>query len=617
MNYSENIKGRLKVLALAFNRFHNHSLPIVRRVTVAADILTFVASLATLIILIVLVGFENGASSGKWLLRALRGINLWFIFNIIFNYIFNFKSITRDKHKLRLVLDVLVLLTLLPIIYPHPINPWLPWLEKILYSHYFDGAIITVYAVIYFCSFIVSILGRRANPSVIMGASFLFFIIIGSFLLMMPKCTVSGISYIDSLFISTSAVSITGLCPVDVSSTFTPLGLIILALLIQIGGLGVLTFTSLFALFFTGNTSIYSQIMVRDMVFTRTMNSLLPTLLYIMVFTLVIEVAGAIAIFVSIHDTLDMSLKDEVIFSAFHSLTAFMNAGFSNIDGGLSNPRLLHSDQSIYIIASILILAGGIGFPILVNFKTIVGSYIRRLINHLTGIRKYHYPTHLYDVNTKIVLWSTVVIVIVSSGLFLLFEYNNSLSGMTLYEKIVQSVFNSFVPRSSGFASVSPASFTNITIIMMVVLMWIGGASQSTAGGIKVNTFAAILINLKSMITGRKDVAVFHRRIAIESIRRANAVVTLSIITFVIYSMIIVGLEPKLPVKDLLYETASALFTVGSSLGITDSLCVASKIVLCTAMFIGRVGLLSLLMGFAYKFKSGQVTYPTGSIIIN
>lgn len=617
MNWIENIKARLKVLSQAFNRFHNHSMPGVRRVTMATDVVTFLASLATMVILIVSVGFENADSSSKMMLKALRYINLWFIFNILFNFIFNFNSIYKTRHRFRLYLDILLLLTLLPIVYPHPENPWLPWLEQIVYSNYFVGSIITVYSVVYFSSFIITILGRRTNPSVIMGISFLFFIIVGSFLLMMPKCTNGGISYIDSLFISTSAVSITGLCPIDISSTFTPLGLLILAILIQIGGLGVLTFTSLFALFFTGNTSLYSQIMVRDMVYTRTMSSLLPTLLYIMTFTFVIEIVGGVAIFLSVHGTLDMSLRDELIFSAFHSLTAFMNAGFSNIESGLSNPVLMHSNQSIYIIASILILAGGIGFPILVNFKTIAGTYIRRLINRFSGIRKYRYPTHIYDVNTKIVLWSTFIIVIVSSGLFLWFEYDNSLKGMTLYEKIVQSVFNSFVPRSSGFSSVTPVSFTNITIIMMVALMWIGGASQSTAGGIKINTFAAILINIKSLITGHKDVTVFGRKIAVESIRRANAVVTLSIISFAVYSMIIVGLEPAISVKALLYETASALFTVGSSLGITGSLSDASKIVLCTAMFIGRVGLLSLLMGFAYRLKSGQVNYPTGSIIIN
>ncbi|MDE6154517.1 MAG: potassium transporter, partial [Muribaculaceae bacterium] len=329
---------------------------------------------------------------------------------------------------------------------------------------------------------------------------------LGSFLLMMPKCTYTEIGYIDSLFVSTSAVSITGLTSVDISATFTPLGLFILAMLIQIGGLGVLTFTSFFAMFFSGNASIYSQLMVRDMVYTRTMNSLLPTLLYILVFTLAIELIGAIAIFVCIHDTLGMSLTDELIFSAFHSLTAFMNAGFSNIEGGLSNPALLHSNQSIYIVASILILAGGIGFPILVNLKSAVGRYLNRVIGSLAHRKRASEPAHIYDVNTKVVLWSTLFLFLLSSVLFYLFERNNSLSGMSTYEQIVQSIFNSFVPRSSGFSSVQPTGFLNITLVLMVVLMWIGGASQSTAGGIKVNTLAAALLNLKSIILGRKDI---------------------------------------------------------------------------------------------------------------
>ena len=602
---------------MAFGRFRSHAKPLVRRISYVFDILTFLASLAALTILIVLAGFDNGQGSIKLLENSLRTLNVWFVIYILFNLLFNYVDSVRQNHKSRLILDLLMLATMIPLLYPHPANPWIPWLERVLYSSYFTGTIIMLYAVINFCSGIVGVLGRRVNPAVIMGASFLFFIIVGSFLLMMPKCTVDGISYVDSLFISTSAVSITGLTPVDVSSTFTPLGILILAILIQIGGLGVLTFTSIFAIFFSGSQSIYSQLLVRDMVFSRTMNSLLSTLLYIFLFTLTIELVGAAAIFLSVHGRMGMTTEDELIFSAFHSLTAFMNAGFSNIEGGLSNPVLLHSNQSIYIIASILILAGGIGFPILVNLKSISGSYIRRFADRLSGIRRHRYPTHIYDVNTKIVLWYTLWIVVVSSVLFFIFESNNSLKGMTLYQKIVQSVFNSFVPRSSGFASVSTASLTNITLLMMVALMWIGGASQSTAGGVKVNTFAAILINLKSIILGRKDVTVFGRTIATSSIRRANAVVTLSIITLTVYCIVIVGMEPRLPLKSLLFETVSALFTVGSSLGITGSLSSGTKIVLCTAMFIGRVGLLSLLMGLAYRGKAKQVSYPTGSIIIN
>lgn len=188
---------------------------------------------------------------------------------------------------------------------------------------------------------------------------------------------------------------------------------------------------------------------------------------------------------------------------------------------------------------------------------------------------------------------------------------------MTLWEKIVQSVFNSFVPRSSGFASLPMDSMMNITLLMMVVLMWIGGASQSTAGGVKINTLATVSINLRSILRGSSDVNAFHRRVSINSVRRANAVITLSIISFTLYSFVILWLEPALSVKALLYETASALFTVGSSLGITSSLSVGSKLVLCSAMFVGRLGVLSLLSGFVERKRPSGVHYPTGNIIIN
>lgn len=617
MNSIKIFKHRLNRIKHRLNRFRSHSLPIVKRVTLGMDILTFIAAFLTIVSIIILAGYENDRHTLSILHRITRISHVAFIVNVLYNIVFTFKLSIRRTRRFRWILDMLVLSTLLPLMYPRPEHPWLPWLDHILYSSWFSYSITGVYASVILCTGIISVLGRRTNPSVILGSSFLFFIMLGSFLLMMPRCTTVEISYVDSLFVSTSAVSITGLSPIDISATFTPLGLLILALLIQIGGLGVLTFTSFFALFFSGNTSIYSQLMVRDMVYTRTMNNLLPTLLYILVFTLSIELIGAVAIFICIHDTLDMSLGDELIFSAFHSLTAFMNAGFSNIEGGLSNPMLLHSNQSIYIVASILILAGGIGFPILVNLKTAAGRYLNHMARYIWHDRIKPFPTHLYDVNTKIVLWSTLILFAASSLLFFLFEHDNSLKGMTIYEQIVQSVFNSFVPRSSGFASVSPSGFLNITLIMMIVLMWIGGASQSTAGGIKVNTLAAVLLNLRSITMGKHDVVAFGRRISINSIRRANAVITLSILSLVSYTFIVVALEPELPLKSLFYETVSALFTVGSSLGVTDQLGDWTKIVLCTAMFIGRVGLLSLLMGLAYSTKNPQVKYPAGDIIIN
>lgn len=604
-------------LSIRFHRYGAHIRPARDILLKAVDGVAFAGAIMCMVSIVVFTGFDHTASDGRELIALIKTAQIIFLVKVLSNLIFNWNRTFRNTRIFKWVFDIAILITLLPLIYPQPEDPWIPVLGEILYNNKIIFTIVGSYAIVEFCYGIIRILGRRVNPSLILAASFLFFIVIGSFMLMMPRCTVSGIAYTDSLFVSTSAVCITGLTPVDIAETFTPFGMLILSLLIQIGGLGVMTFTSFFALFFSGNTSLYSQLMVKDMIYSKTLNSLLPTLLYILGFTLVIELIGAVCIFASIHDTLGMSLQDEVIFSAFHSLSAFCNAGFSNIEGGLSNPALLHSNQMIYIVASLLIFAGGIGFPILVNFKTAFFRYLKRLWRVLTNGRKCAEPVHLYDMNTKIVMVTTISIFAVSALLFFVFEYNNSLAEMSLQDKIVQSVFNAFVPRSSGFASVSPAGFLNITVIMMIVLMWIGGGSQSTAGGVKVNTVAVIVLELKAVITGKERVTVYNRTLSHDSIRRAATVVTLSIISYVFYSMVLVILEPELSVKALLFESASALFTVGSSLGITHELSDLSKILLCTAMFLGRVGIISLLTGFAGQRKDPPVKYPVDSVIIN
>lgn len=581
-------------------------------------IASFVASLVTIVGLIVFMGFEHDDHSVKMLVRLIRVARIVFILSVAFNLLFNWELTRRNTRPVKWVLDIAILITVLPLLYPHPEHPWIPWLEQILYNKAIMFSITGIYALWEFSFGITRMFGHKANPSLLLASSFIFFILIGSFLLMMPKCTVSGINYVDSLYTSTSAVCITGSTPVDVSSTFTPLGILVLSLLIQIGGLGVMTFTSFFALFFSGNTTIYSQMMVKDMINSKNINSLLPTLLYILGFTLVIEIVGAVAIFASIHGTLGMSLEDEFIFSGFHALSAFCNAGFSTIEGGMSNPQLLYHNQWIYIIASILIFLGGIGFPILVNFKTAFFQYLHRFWRRITGKkRKLGRAQHLYDINTKLVMRFTLSIFLISSLLFLVFEWNNTLAEFSVGDKIIQSVFNAWAPRSSGFSSVSPADFLPATLIMVMFLMWIGGGSQSTAGGIKVNTFGVIVLELKSVITGKSHVVMSNRTVSHDSIRRAFAVVTISILAYFIYAITLVILEPSLPVKGLLFEAASSLFTVGSSLGITPELSDASKVVMVTAMFVGRVGMLSLLIGIVGQKSDAPIRYPDDNIIIN
>ncbi|MCM1333129.1 MAG: potassium transporter [Bacteroides sp.] len=621
MNFSKlvpkHITQRARQRLLRWERKMKHYNILLRNLTYGLSGIVFAASALCLIMLIVYTGYEHDRISVKNMYHYFHLIQGVFIANVFFNLIFNLRKTLRETRPIKCIVDLAIITTLFPVIYPLPENPWSPWLADVIYSNKFLLITLCAYSIVAISYGVMHIMGKRTNPSLILSCSFLFCIFAGSFLLMMPKCTYTHIDYIDALFVSTSAVCITGLTTIDIASTFTPLGLAILAMLIQIGGLGVMTFTSFFALFFSGNTSVYSQLMVKDMIYTKSINSLLPTLLYIFLFTIVIEAIGAVFIWMSIHDVLAMPLHDQIIFSAFHSMSAFCNAGFSNLPGGMANPALMNSNQMIYIIISIIVFAGSIGFPILVNFRDVFFEYVRRGWNWLRGRQNGVKTVHIYNLNTKIALYTTTIILLISIVVFFALEQNNSLAGLSTYDKIAQSIFNSTTPRSSGFVSVNPANFLNVTLIFVLFLMWVGGASQSTAGGIKVNTLAAILINLKAIVLGRDRVTAFNRTISIGSIRRANAVVTISIVSFLAFAMILMLLEPKLPAKGVLFETMSALFTVGSSLGITPLLTPMSKILLTLAMFLGRVGIISLLIGVTGNKNGSPVKYPTDNLIIN
>lgn len=214
----------------------------------------------------------------------------------------------------------------------------------------------------------------------------------------------------------------------------------------------MLTFTSVFALFYTGGNSIYSQLMVKDMVYTRTFSSLLPTIIYILCVSLFIEVVGAVLIWLSIHDTLPMTASDAVWTSVFHSISAFCNAGFSNIHGGLSNPLLLYGPQWIYLAMSLVIALGSIGFPILVNLKDWFAHQFRRLMGSRDKL------VHVWSMNSKLVLVATGVLYAVGVGVYFICEYHNTLEGLPLTDKLAQSVFNAVTPAAPGSARSTPDS---------------------------------------------------------------------------------------------------------------------------------------------------------------
>ena len=567
-------------------------------------------SLVFLLTAVYKYGFQLTAESLQTIDYIYHWVWITFLGANTIQLLFNFRELKRNYRKISWLFNLLLYLTLLPVFFDHHIFAF--------FSH--TGYRITLLAILSVLNLsdgFAVLLGKKTNPSLIFSFSFLILILVGTCLLLLPKSTYAGISFIDALFISTSSVCITGLSTVDIPAVFTPTGQFVILLLIQIGGLGVMTITSFFALFFMGNTSIHSQMAVKDMVSSQSLSSLLSTLLYILTFTLIIEVVGAVWLYMDIHGTLGMTISEELFFVAFHAVSAFCNAGFSTLSGNLGNELLLNNHNGFYLCISILIILGGIGYPILENLlQTIVYEIKRWYAIILKGV---HIPrkVHLYNLNTRIAVGMTIFLVITGSIILLCVEWNHAFAQMPVVDKFIQALFNAVCPRTAGFNSVSLTTMGFHTLLIYMLFMVIGGGTQSTAGGVKVNVFAVVILNLRAVMKNDKKVNIFNRELSTYSIRRSNATLILYLLVVCISFFLITLFEPELPVFPLLFECISALSTVGASLDLTPLLSVYSKLLLVVLMFVGRVGLLTLVSGLIGEPKVRNYQYPSDYIIIN
>lgn len=593
--------------------------PYIRLILSLVEAFTYLASLALIVGVIYEHGFPLSIDEVAQIRILYKSVWIIFLVDVTLHISLEYRATKKQYRQLAWILSWLLYLTLIPVIFRRPeeegvvLQIW-----TFLNSQFYHLLVLLILSFLNLSNGLVRLLGRRTNPSLILAISFMAIILVGAGLLMLPRCTVNGITWVDSLFTATSAVCVTGLVPVDVSTTFTTGGLVVIILLIQIGGLGVMTLTSFFAMFFMGNTSLYNQLVVRDMVSSNSLGSLLSTLLYILGFTLVIEGAGMIGIWFSIHGTLGMDLQEELAFSAFHSISAFCNAGFSTLSGNLGNPMVMTEHNSLYIYVSVLIILGGIGFPILVNFKDIVLYHLRRFWKYAkTRKLEKHKMQHMYNLNTKIVVITTFLLLLIGTLAIAALEWNASFAGMPIADKWTQAFFNATCPRTAGFSSVDLASLGVQTLLVYLALMWIGGAAQSTAGGIKVNAFAVVVLNLVAVLRGTNRVEVFGRELSQDSIRRSNATVVMSLGVLFFAVFVLSIFEPGVSIMALTFECVSALSTVGSSLNLTPRLCDESKLLVALLMFIGRVGLITLMLGIVKQKKNTKYRYPSDNIIIN
>jgi potassium uptake TrkH family protein len=440
--------------------------------------------------------------------------------------------------------------------------------------------------------------------------------IIGAFLLMLPNSTYSGIGVVDALFTSTSAVCVTGLAVVDTGTHFTQTGLIIIALLIQIGGLGILTFTSYFSYFFKGGSTFESQLLLRDMVNVGKMSEVFSVLKRIIGVTFVVEAVGALLVFLFLEKTMLPVLSDRVFFAIFHAISGFCNAGFSTLSGGLYEP-VIRFNYPVHLIIAFLFILGGMGFPIVFNTVKFLKGKLLNLLYWLFFHQKRFLSPWVLNLNSRVVLYMTFIMIFLGTFLFFILEYSNTLSEHSFFGKIVTAFFNSVTTRTAGFNTIDFSQISIFTVMVVLFLMWVGASPASTGGGIKTSTLAVAVLNIRSLVIGRNKLEVFNRQISQTTINRSYAIIVLSIVMIWMATFLLALFDGAKGMLNLFFETVSAFSTVGLSRGITPSLSIPGKFILILTMFVGRVSMLTLLIAVFKKVANINYRYPDEEILIN
>ncbi|AXG73759.1 potassium transporter [Flavobacterium arcticum] len=448
------------------------------------------------------------------------------------------------------------------------------------------------------------------NPTILFVGSFAITGFIGAFLLMLPNATTHGITFTDALFTSISAVCVTGLIVVDTAADFTFMGKTVILCLIQLGGIGMLTFTSFFSFFFKQGSTFREGMNVSSFVDSDNLQNVMRFAMRVVAFTVGIEIAGALLIYSFIADI--PSIEHKAFFSIFHSISAFCNAGFSTFSAGLADPSVQNAYAFQWVIMH-LIIFGGLGYNIVFNFLLYIKHFI---VNSISNMR-FQAPVRILTLNSRIVIITTATLLTVGSIFFFFAEQSNAFSKETFFGKITSAAFTSVTARTAGFNTFDFASLSMPAILFVIFLMWIGASPGSTGGGIKTSTFALATLNVFTIARGKEHIELRGRKINNQSVKRAFAIICISLIVIGMGILMILFFEKDFSLIQIAFEVFSAFSTVGLSLGITASLSIGSKYVLIVVMFLGRIGLLNLLIGMLKTIEAHSYEYPEENILIN
>ncbi|MDP8258413.1 MAG: potassium transporter TrkG [Candidatus Aadella gelida] len=446
---------------------------------------------------------------------------------------------------------------------------------------------------------------KKLTPPQLLILSFLCVIILGTAVLSLPMAT-SGtekLSITDSLFTAASATCVTGLVVKDTGTTFTPFGKWVIFALFQAGGLGIMTFSTLFAVLLGRKIGFRETDIIKGTLDNHNILGLKKLITYILGITFAAEGLGALFLFVRWKVSTDWGVWEILEKSIFHSVSAFCNAGFSLFSNNLAS---FQADPYINLIMIVLIFLGGIGFIVIMDAM---------------GLLFKKGPAKRVSLQTKIVLTVSVALIILGAVLLLVFERNNALKGMTAAERGLGAIFHSVAARTAGFNTLDIGSFTAPSLMSLIFLMFIGASPGSTGGGIKTCTFAVVMALTFGMMKNRKKVMFFGRSVPKQVIREALVIFFLALAWIFIGTMVLTVIGGSFTRGDnvfikALFEIVSAFGTVGLSTGITGTLSGAGKILVIVTMFAGRVGPLTLALAVASRERKDNYFYPEENLMV-
>ncbi len=485
------------------------------------------------------------------------------------------------------------------------------------------GIYLVLQVVIKLCKTGINLAASGRNPTQTLIASFVFLIISGAGLLMLPAAS-SGqqnLSFVDALFTSTSATCVTGLIVKNTGEDFSIMGQVVILTLIQLGGLGIVVFGAVLALLLGQAFSVRESVAMQDLLNARTLSRIGKMIAFIFIGTVLIEAAGAASLFWMWNDSPTWSgMHNQWFCSIFHSISAFCNAGFS-----LFNKSFIRYNRSwqVYTVVCPLIILGGLGFSVLYDLVNIAADRVKRFFKK-SLYKEYRFSMQApkrMQLQTKIVLAVSSSLIILGALAILFFERYTGHGDSEQKVGVLGALFQSITARTAGFNTVDIKGLSASSKFILIVLMFIGGSPGSTAGGIKTVTLAVIIMTTFAALRKRPEVEMFNRSVRIAVVGRAITVTVLFIVVLFTATLALSVTENSngFSMMDILFEAGSALGTVGLSTGVTGPLTTltnAGKLIIITTMLIGRLGPLTLLAMLTFNLKPVRYSYPEESIIV-